>query len=332
LNITQIGEFCLIDLLAKNTICDQSSVAVGIGDDAAAILPSPGKIELVTADMLVETIHFDLRTTTPRQLGRKAIAVNLSDIAAMGGTPKHALVSLALPPQTQVEFVLALYEGMKEICQEFQVNIIGGDTVASPDKLVLNVTVIGEAANLVKRSGARAGDVVAVTGTLGDSAAGLELLLNNAAAKFSNSKVLTDAHLSPKPQVALGQKLAAAGAASMDDVSDGLAGEAHEIAAASQVGLELYADKIPLSQATISVARYFNKSPLAYALYGGEDFQLLFTMPPAIFADLLKTEAAHICQIGTVMPGNSEVVLIHANGRKEKITKKGYDHFSQTKG
>jgi thiamine-monophosphate kinase len=331
LNINQIGEFGLIELLAENTICDQKSVAIGIGDDAAAIWPTSGKVELVTTDMLVETIHFDLRTTTAKELGYKAIAVNLSDIAAMGGTPKHALVSLALPRHTKVEFVLDLYAGMKEICGEFQVNIIGGDTVASPDKLVLNVTVIGETGHLVKRSGAKAGDVVAVTGTLGSSAAGLELLANGLT-DFPGAKVLTEAHLKPKPQVVLGQMLAARGASSMDDVSDGLAGEAHEIAAASKVGIELYAAKIPLAPATIKVANYFHKPPLAYALYGGEDFQLLFTMPQADFAELVKREGTNICQIGTVLPEGSGVVLVHANGSREKIEKKGYDHFSATKG
>ena len=331
MNINRIGEFGLINLLAQNTIFDPTTVAVGIGDDAAALLPSPGKIQLVTTDMLVETVHFDLITTTACQLGHKAIAVNLSDIAAMGGTPQHVLVSIALPKKTETAFVLELYEGMKKICREFKVNIVGGDTVKSPDRLVINITAMGEvnSSHLVKRSGAKPGDVVAITGTLGNSAAGLEILTAGLTERFSFSKTLTDAHLVPMPQVSLGISLAAAGATSMDDVSDGLANESHEIAAASQVGIELYADKIPLSHETILAAQHFNKSPLDYALYGGEDFQLLFTMPPDIFAKMLEAEAANIREIGRVLNKKQSVILIYPDGSEEKIEPKGYNHFRE---
>jgi thiamine-monophosphate kinase len=329
LDVNRVGEFGLIDLIAKDTIFDPASVVVGIGDDAAALLPAPDKIQLVTTDMLVETVHFDLTTTTAYQLGHKAIAVNLSDIAAMGGIPRHALISIALPKKINVDFVLELYKGMKEICRDFKVNIVGGDTVSSPDNLVLNVVVIGEAepSRLIKRSGAKPGDIVAVTGPLGGSAAGLEILTAGLTKSFPFSKILTDAHLTPMPKVSLGRALANAGATSMDDISDGLASECHEIAAASQVGIELYADAINVSEETIIVAEYFNKPPLDYALYGGEDFELLFTMPPDIFANIMKTEPASISQIGRVVKNEQSVVLIWPDGTKEKIEAKGYNHF-----
>lgn len=232
--LTEIGEFGLIELIKQGTINNHGSVIVGIGDDAAVLLPTPRQLQLLTTDMLVESVHFDLATTTPWQLGYKAIAVNLSDIAAMGGTPRHAVVSIALPVSTPTEFMMNLYQGMKEICREFSVNIVGGDTVASPQGLVINVTVAGEVepTNLVRRSGAKQGDIVAVTGTLGNSAVGLDLLSAGEWEDYDFAWPLVTAHLTPRPQVKTGALLAAAGATSMDDLSDGLASEAHEIAAA----------------------------------------------------------------------------------------------------
>ena len=174
--IEHIGEFGLIDLLKKNTINAPQSVIAGIGDDAAVLLSTPKQLQLLSTDMLVEAVHFDLKTTTPCQLGYKAIAVNISDIAAMGGLPRHVVISLALPRSIDVEFVDNLYSGMKEICKEFDVNIVGGDTVSSPQGIVINVALLGEVepALLLRRSGAQQGDIVAVTNTLGNSAAGLE--------------------------------------------------------------------------------------------------------------------------------------------------------------
>jgi thiamin-phosphate kinase len=171
MKLNEIGEFGLIDLIKPGTIVDSSSIIAGIGDDAAVILPRPHQLQLMTADMLVEGIHFELNTTSGWQLGYKGMAVNFSDIAAMGGIPRQALVSIAIPPTMAVEFVVDMYEGMKEICREYQVNIVGGDTVASLQGLVFNVTVLGEAspATIVRRSGAQVGDIVAVTGTLGNS-------------------------------------------------------------------------------------------------------------------------------------------------------------------
>jgi thiamin-phosphate kinase len=280
--LEKLGEFGLIDLIKEDTISEQGSVVLGIGDDAAVLLPTPRQLLLITTDMLVESVHFDLATTTPWQLGYKAIAVNLSDIAAMGGVPRHAVVSVALPPATPSDFVVNLYQGMKEICHEFGVNIVGGDTVSSPNGLVINVAVTGEVepVNLVRRSGAQAGDIVAVTGCLGNSGAGLDLLKAGAWEDFDFAWPLVTAHLSPRPQVKTGGIVAAAGATSMDDISDGLASEAHEIAKASGVGVRLYAEQIPLAGEVKEAAAKLGKEALDYALYGGEDFQLLFTMEP----------------------------------------------------
>ena len=168
MNVESVGEFGLIELIKQNTIVAPDGVELGIGDDAAAFWPSPGKLQLITTDMLVETVHFDLRWISAWQLGYKALAVNISDIAAMGGAPHHAAVSLALPTKSSVEFVLELYEGMKAIGREYGVNIIGGDTVSSPDHIVINVTLTGDVSpqRMIRRSGARAGDKVLVQDVL----------------------------------------------------------------------------------------------------------------------------------------------------------------------
>lgn len=330
--LTKLGEFGLIDLIKQDTISDHGSVVVGIGDDAAVLLPTPRQLLLMTTDMLVESVHFDLATTTPWQLGYKAVAVNLSDIAAMGGVPRHAVVSVALPSSTPTELVVNLYQGMKEICHEFGVNIVGGDTVSSPQGLVINVAVTGEVApvNLVRRSGAQIGDIVAVTGYLGNSAAGLDLLSVGEWEDFDFAWPLVTAHLSPRPQVKAGAILAAAGATSMDDVSDGLASESNEIAKASGVGIKLYAEQIPLATELKAAAAKLGKQPLDYALYGGEDFQLLFTMEPRKYEELLIVQPdLQLIRVGEIVDSNQGVTLVDAEGGVQVIEAKGYNHFRQ---
>lgn len=330
--LNQLGEFGLIDLIKQDTVSDHGSVVVGIGDDAAVLLPTPRQLLLVTTDMLVESVHFDLTTTTPWQLGYKAIAVNASDIAAMGGAPRHAVVSIAVPSSTPPEFVVNLYKGMKEICHEFSVNIVGGDTVSSPHGLVINVALTGEVepANLVRRSGAQPGDVVAVTGRLGNSAAGLDLLTAGDWEDYNFAWPLVTAHLTPRPQVKTGQLLAAVGATSMDDISDGLASEAHEIAKASNVGIELYANQIPLADELKEAADILGKNALDYALYGGEDFQLMFTMEPSNFeAFRLAYPDVTVFKVGSVVEANRGVTLIDEAGQSQVIEARGYNHFRQ---
>lgn len=330
MQLKEVGEFGLIDLLKDNTIFDSSSVVVGIGDDAAVVLPAPRQLQLLTADMLVENVHFKLSTTAPWQLGYKAMAVNLSDIAAMGGIPKHAVVSIAIPQQLELEFIKGLYEGMKEICREFSVNIIGGDTVSSPHGLVINVTVAGEveAANLVRRSGAQLGDLVVVTGTIGNSAAGLDLLTRGNWEDYSFAWPLVTAHLTPRPQVKVGRALAEIGATSMDDISDGLASEANEIADASGVGIVIRESDIPLAPQLYEAAALFDKKPVDYALYGGEDFQLLFTIGPEQYQRLTELDFdIKLTVIGEVIDKQAGVLLIDKEGRTTTLKPHGYNHF-----
>lgn len=330
MDIKQLGEFGLIDLLKQDTIVEPASVVVGIGDDAAVYLASPGQQQLVTTDMMVEGVHFSLNTTNAWQLGYKSVAVNISDIAAMGGLPRHAVVSIAIPGHINLEFITGLYQGMKDICREHGVNIIGGDTVSSQGGLVINVALLGEVepSYLLKRSGAQIGDLVVVTGTLGNSGAGLELLSNGNGAERDFAGSLITSHLSPHPQVKAGRIVAAAGASSADDISDGLASEVNEIAAASRVGMRIYEDKIPLSGDLQQAAGMLTKPAVDYALYGGEDFQLLFTISSERFRPGLAGEAGiQLTVIGEVVSADQGIMLVRHNGTTEQLEPKGYNHF-----
>lgn len=330
MDLKQIGEFGLIDLLKKDTIHDPTTVVTGIGDDAAVLLASPRQLQLLTTDMMVEDVHFSLKTTTPWQLGYKSVAVNISDIAAMGGIPRHAVIAIAIPPHINVEFITALYEGMKEICHEHGVNIVGGDTVSSPGGLIINVALLGEVepTYLLKRSEAQIGDLVVVTGTLGNSGAGLELLSRGNWEEYDFAWPLVTAHLTPRPQVKAGRALAVAGASSADDISDGLASEVNEIAAASKVGMRIYADRIPLADALKEAAAVVGKPAVNFALYGGEDYQLLFTISPARYSAALAGEAGiALTVVGEVVAPEEGIRLIGADGASSRLIPGGYNHF-----
>lgn len=330
MQLEQLGEFALIDLIKQDTINKTDSVVIGIGDDAAVLKTTPGRLQLVTTDMLVEKVHFDLSTSSAWQLGYKAIGVNLSDIAAMGGVPNHVVIAIALPRQLPVDFVVSLYDGMKEICREFGVNIVGGDTVSSPHGLVINVTVLGdvEPDKLQRRSGASVGELVVVTGTLGDSGCGLDLLMQGDWQKYSFASPLVSKHLVPKPQVLQGPMLAALGSTSMNDISDGLASEVNEIAHASHVGMRIYSSLIPLSTQLQAAAPIFEKSALHYALYGGEDYQLVFTIAPEEFKVLAQADiGAHLTVIGEVTDQSQGILLVAEDGCTSALEAKGYNHF-----
>jgi len=330
MQLEQLGEFALIDLIKKDTINTVDSVVIGIGDDAAVLKSTPGRLQLVSTDMLVEKVHFDLSTSSAWQLGYKAIGVNLSDIAAMGGVPNHVVIAIAVPKQLPVEFVVRLYDGMKEICREFGVNIVGGDTVSSPDGLVINVTVLGdvEPDKLQRRSGASVGEFVVVTGTLGDSSCGLDLLMQGDWQNYAFATPLVTRHLVPKPQVMQGAKLATLGSTSMNDISDGLASEISEIAHASNVGVRIYSSLIPLSPELEEAAPIFGKSAVHYALYGGEDYQLLFTIDPEQFKLLAQVDiGARLTVIGEITDQSQGILLVAEDGQTCTLEAQGYNHF-----
>ena len=340
MKISEIGEFGLINRISKDTIINPKNILLGIGDDCAAYHASPDKIVLATCDMLVENIHFTLSTCSPRQLGRKAVAVNISDIAAMGGIPCQALLSLGIASSTSVEFIDQLADGMKEEAKLFEANIIGGDTVRSSLGLVINITLIGEVEPdlIVKRSTAKPGDLIMVTGELGGSAAGLILLLEEK--KYSSvplniAEEVKSAHLSPVPRIKEGRIIARERLAnSMIDISDGLASDLTRICEASAVGAKVYASKIPILSAAKEVGGLIKRSPLDLALYGGEDYELLFTVSPQkadnIIKSLKKELNAKVSVIGEIREEQEGIKLEDLQGKVVDLQPKGYNHFSET--
>jgi thiamine-monophosphate kinase len=259
-------------------------VEVGGGDDAAVLAPTPGRRLVVTTDVLVEGRHFTAALSQPADWGWKAVAVNCSDVAAMGGLPRWLVLALTVPEGTPVSRLDAVYAGIREACRAFAVDLVGGDTSRGP-ALSLAVTAIGEAEQVVTRSGARPGDRLAVSGPLGAAAAGLALLRRDdpaAAELLAAFPALAAAHRRPCPELAAGPRLARAGATAMLDVSDGLAGDALHLAEASGTGLEVDEARVPLAPGVRQAAELLDLDPVALALGGGEDFVLAVALPPEV--------------------------------------------------
>lgn len=336
MRVGQVGEFGLIDMLAKNLATPPSPVIVGIGDDAAVWRWSR-KTSIATTDTLVENVHFRLYFTTWYDLGWKCIAVNLSDIAAMGGIPNYALVTIGLSRDMEAESVGEMYRGMADISQQFGTTIIGGDTVSSPLGVFVSATVFGEATDddeppkLMLRSKARVGDRVCVTGFLGSSAAGLELLMREQKLDPHIAAVLLQAHLRPIPRLREGQELAASGVEAGMDISDGLVGDLQKMCKLSGVGARILLDSLPIHEVT---RRVFPARCVDFALYGGEDYELLFCASNDVVAATRRAfEAkglAPITIIGEVVAGPvGEVTLLTEDGAELKASRGGYDHFAE---
>ena len=286
MKLSSLGEFRLIDSIRKMTARQSPSVLIGMGDDAAALKLSSSSLLLATTDMLLEGVHFDLSYTDFYSLGWKSAAVNLSDIAAMGGVPRFCLTSLGIPSSVSVEQVKDFYRGFRAVLRAYRTLLVGGDTCSSRKDFVINVVVLGESekTKIVTRAGAKAGDRIFVTGTLGDSAAGLDLLRTAAGRKGQEAwrKKLIQKHLRPVPRVAWGRMIAIAKCAhAMIDISDGLSSDLAHICDESGVGAHIIAEEIPFSRSLLAASDKLGKSPLYYALSGGEDYELLFTVPPA---------------------------------------------------
>ena len=326
--IRNLGEFNLIKRISTDLVSHRHPVIVGIGDDAAVLDPPMKRLQLVTTDMLVENVHFRLDIAKPFQIGWKSLAVNISDIAAMGGEPTYAFVSIGLTRETTVEFVDELYSGIKEAAEAYSVDIVGGDTVSSPE-VIINISLLGEveAENLVLRSGAKAGDAIAVTGDLGGSAAGLALL------KRGVSMDGIEKHLMPVPRVCEGRLLAKSGCVtSMIDISDGLASEVHHICEQSKTGARLYMKDVPLSDNVFRIAELTGGNPYDFALYGGEDYELLFTCQPdklpILAEDVLKNCGTPLTVVGQITGMPDSISIEDAYGRIVPLEPRGYDHFT----
>jgi thiamine-monophosphate kinase len=329
--IKEIGEFNLIKRMSAILGAPRRSVIAGIGDDAAVLRPPEGKLLLVTTDMLVEDVHFSLATATAFQIGWKSLAANISDVAAMGGEPTYAFVSIGFPRDTTAEFVDELYSGMSEIAEEYSVDIVGGDTVSSPE-VIINVSLLGEVEekNCVLRSGAKPGDAICVTGDVGGSSAGLEILQRGLSIKG------TEKHLMPKPRVREGRLLARSSyVTSMIDVSDGVASEIHHVCEQSKTGAHILMKDIPLSSNILPVAKLINKNPYDFALSGGEDYELLFTCYADRFQFLqnqvFRTCGTHITRIGYILYDSASITIEDEYGKTTSLEPKGYDHFASSK-
>lgn len=355
MKVAQLGERGLIRRIRELVGAGAPGVAVGIGDDAAVLALADNAKLLATTDLLLEGVHFRRGYATPADIGWKAMAVNLSDIAAIGGTPRFALVAMACPAETEVEAIEAFYAGMKAAAAPHGVVIVGGDTCASPGGLLVSVTLLGELAGAPRlRSGARPGEAIAVTGTLGESAAGLALL---EATPRSRSAVATGgtkaglprdsldqetvdrvsrAHLRPVARVAEGHWLGRnAAVRAMIDLSDGLAADLGHLASESRVGALVHLDRLPIASAVRRVADALGRDPTELAVTGGEDYELLLTTDPAAAQELARglqaATGTSLTVIGEVVEAEAGVQFVNALGEPVPLGE-GFEHFSTRRG
>lgn len=346
MRLSEIGEFGLIERIRGKFAVKGAEVLAAIGDDCAAIrMPSGDATLLVTTDMLVEEVHFRRDLIKWRQLGFKSMAVNLSDVAAMGGRPKWAFISMALTDDMAVEDIDDFYEGAMVLGAKHGVDILGGDTSRSPRGAVISISIIGFAEDglFVKRSGASPGESLYVAGTLGDSAAGLDILRGRlkadglqgervAAGEKSRSKLI-EKHLCPEPRLDEGNLLARLGlATSMIDISDGLSSDIAHICRESGVGCEVRLEWVPLSEELKFMSPYLPKRALEYGVSGGEDYELLFTVKKENAEKLkeawrrLKTP---LSEIGVIKDASFGLRLASEAGWTSVLKPTGHDHFAK---
>jgi thiamine-monophosphate kinase len=326
------GERGLIAELSRIFGEPPGQVVCGIGDDTAVIGPDRDFNLLWTIDALIEGVHFDLSYTSLGLLGRKALAVNLSDIAAMGGEAQYALLALGWPPERDLQGALELARGMQSMAREYGAALIGGDTVSSPGGLTMSLTVIGRIKpdELLRRDEARAGDLIYVTGSLGQAAAGLEVLRLGMKLAEEIKNPIIQVFLDPRPQLAAGRVLARNHLATAAiDLSDGVASDLDQICLQSGVGAVVEGSRVPISAAVREAAALLGKEPLDLALKGGEDYHLLFTVDPDKQPNLHEYFSradlpSPIC-IGTIVPGTG--IKLRLEREDLEISGAGFDHF-----
>jgi thiamine-monophosphate kinase len=339
MRLSELGERRLILRIREASGSGAPGVAVGIGDDCAVLSLPDGARLLATTDLLLEDTHFRRRYAEPADIGWKALARNLSDIAAMGGTPRFALVALGCPAETEVEEIDAFYSGIRLAADPHGVVIVGGDSSSFPGRWIVNVTLLGELAGApCLRSGARPGDRLAVTGTLGKSAAGLALL-DAMIGGLSPDKLdkavveqVSRAHLRPVARVAEGKWLGASPAVhAMIDLSDGLATDLRHITGASGVGARVSLDRLPISEDVRSVAAALGRDPTELAVTSGEDYELLLAVDPnaiqGLAAGLQAATGTVLTAIGEVVETPAGVQFINALGETARL-ESGFEHFT----
>jgi thiamine-monophosphate kinase len=327
MDLAEIGEFGAIHLFQQLLAASSSTTAlqpeIGIGDDAAVWRPAPGHAAIETTDLLIEEVHFSLRWCTWYDVGWKSMAVNVSDVAAMGAQPRAAFVSAGLSPRMTHDQTLELFRGLADCAAAYGIAILGGDTVASPQAAVVNVALYGESldpsGDVLRRDRAKPGDAIAVSGPLGASAAYLLQQTNLAPLAESPDDSLRAAHLHPEPRVALGQELLRAGVRCGMDVSDALLADLGKLCAASKVGAQLSAEDIPIAPAA---RQLLPDMALELALTGGEDYELLVCGPEDVL------ERLGLTVVGKIVQGQS-VRVLDAAGVELSYASRGYDAFKK---
>jgi len=335
--ISTLGEFGLIEHLTKNIELQNASSILGVGDDAA-VIDHFGKQTVVTTDLLVEGVHFDLMYTPLKHLGYKSVIVNLSDIYAMNATPTQIVISIAISSRFSVEAVDELYEGIYAACEKYGVDLVGGDTTSSQKGLIISITAIGEVTpdKFVKRSTAQKGDLVCVSGDLGGAYIGLLFLEREKKIFLESPGVQPDLEgeayvvgrlLKPEARKDIIEffEKETISPTSMMDISDGLSSELLHICKQSQLGCVLYEDKLPIAEATRQAAFKFELDPTACALSGGEDYELLFTIPQADYDKLVLNE--QISVVGYMTEAEQGAHIITKGGSKHAITAQGWNHL-----
>ena len=352
MEISELGEFGLIERLAKEISVKNSTTVKGIGDDCAVLAPTEGMQTVVTTDLLMEGIHFDLTYVPLRHLGYKAVMVNLSDVFAMNAEPRQVTVSLALSSKFKVEDVEELYAGMRLACEKWGVDIVGGDTTASLTGLAISITALGEvrAEDIVMRSGAKPTDLICVSGNLGAAYMGLQLLerekliydeqvaearksgskeqmelLKDAQPDFSGKEYILERQLKPEARGDVVATLRKAGIrpTSMMDISDGLSSELMHICKQSHTGCRIYEERLPLDYQTAAMAEELNLNVSTCALNGGEDYELLFTVPLAQNDTVSALEDIRV--IGYITEPDKGCALITRDGGEHSLKAQGWN-------
>lgn len=346
MKLSQVGEQKVIEYIRRH-FAQGGQHLTSIGDDTAVLnssaFSSGSKDLLLTTDVLVEGVDFDLRYCPFHQVGFKAMAANMSDIAAMGGMPRFYLVTLGLTRNISLKQVDELYQGMADSAYDYKMRLIGGDISSTPGGMFVGIMILGEVekGKAVVRSGAREGDFIFVTGTLGDAAAGLKLVMDSYRGSSKRSSILQRPSIRPLiqkqcypiPRISEGkvfstQRLANA----MIDLSDGLASDLRHICEESRVGAVVEAESLPLSDALLEYTKKVRMDPFVYALTGGEDFELLFTVPAIKVPHLMRLarrKRLNFTKIGNILPRASGIKLKNVRGKQVPFPARGYEHFKQ---
>ena len=333
--IATLGEFGLIDRLTRDFPLQQPSSQCGVGDDAAVIAPTEGNVLLATTETLLEGIDFDLTYYPLKHLGYKAVTVAVSDLAAMNARPTQLLVSLGISSKIPVEALDDLYEGIRFACREQQIDLVGGDTRSSMTGLVLSLTALGEAPadKIVRRSGARLHDLICLTGNLGAAYMGLRLLerekrvlegVADPEPQFAGYEYLLERYLKPRPRTDIAALLADEGIVptAMIDLSDGLASDLKQLCRASNCGARIYLERIPIARQTSQLAEEMHLDPVMAALNGGEDYELLFTVPLALQEQVMRLGTIDV--IGHITAPEAGCRLVTPDGAEMELKAQGF--------